>query len=69
MKERNKCIINGNLDAYKHLRNTVSKQIEIEKKRIRISLKLMKVGQTLNLFGKYLRSFVQIVKQIQVNQI
>ena len=32
MKERNKCKINGNLDAYKHLRNKVSKQIEIEKK-------------------------------------
>ena len=32
MKERNKCKINGNLDAYKHLRNKVSKQTEIKKK-------------------------------------
>ena len=32
MKERNKCKINGNMDAYKRLRNKVSKQIEIAKK-------------------------------------
>ena len=32
MKERNKCKINGHMNAYKHLRNKVSKQIEIAKK-------------------------------------
>ena len=32
MKERNKCKINGNMDAYKHLRNKISLQIEMAKK-------------------------------------
>lgn len=32
MKERNKCKIHGNMDAYKHLRNKVSKQIEKAKR-------------------------------------
>ena len=32
MKERNKCKINGNMEAYRHLRNKVSKQIEMAKK-------------------------------------
>ena len=32
MKERNKCKINGNMDAYKHLRNKIPKQIEMAKK-------------------------------------
>ena len=32
MKERNECKIYGNMDAYKHLRNKVSKQIEMAKK-------------------------------------
>ena len=34
VKERNKCKINGHVDAYKHLRNKVSKQIEIAKKNM-----------------------------------
>ena len=32
MKERYKCKINGNMDAYKHIRNKISKQIEMAKK-------------------------------------
>ena len=33
MKERIKCKINGHMDAYKHLRNKVSKQIEVIEKQ------------------------------------
>ena len=58
MKERNKCKINGHMDAYKHL-----DPIKFQNK-----LKLQKricISQTL----KYLSSLEQIVKQIQVNQI
>ena len=68
MKERNKCKINGNMDAYKHIRNKISKQIEIGKKNTYQSK--IEEGQSdpKSIWG-YLRSLVQIVKQIQVNQI
>ena len=62
MKERTKFKINGNMDAYKHL-NKVSKQVEMAKKNMYQS-KIEEVSQTLNLFGKYLRSLGQIVKKM-----
>ena len=42
IKKRNKCKLNGNIDAYKTLRNQVSAMIDIEKRR-HISLKLKRV--------------------------
>ena len=53
IKERNKCKLNRNMDAYKTLRNQVSAMIDIAKRR-HISLKLKRVKMTLAPFGKYL---------------
>ena len=61
MKGRNKCKINGKMDEYRNIRNTISTMIDKAKKEMYRN-KLKKDKMTLERFGKYFGNSVPAAK-------